>query len=90
MTRQAKNARNLAKARDITKMHQNGEKGPAKTTPLHGKRWGYRTNPDVQKRIAEMTKATSAAQSERAEKTAGRKILRNAGGASKQYENQPQ
>lgn len=31
MSRQSKNARNLAKARDITKMHQNGEKGPSHT-----------------------------------------------------------
>lgn len=31
MTRQSKNARNLAKARDVTKMHQNGEKGPVRT-----------------------------------------------------------
>jgi hypothetical protein len=38
MSRQSKNARNLAKARDITKMHLNGEKGPSKTTPQHGKK----------------------------------------------------
>jgi len=31
MTRQSKNARNLAKARTITAMHKNGEKGPSKT-----------------------------------------------------------
>lgn len=31
MTRQSKNARNLAKARQITAMHKNGEKGPART-----------------------------------------------------------
>lgn len=31
MTRQAKNARNLAKARQITAMHKNGEKGPTRT-----------------------------------------------------------
>jgi hypothetical protein len=78
MTRQSKNARNLAKARDITKLHKSGEKGPSKTTPAHGKKWGYRTNPDVQKRIAEQLKA-----SQPQEKTSGRKILRGAGGASK-------
>ncbi len=31
MSRQSKNARNLAKARQITAMHKNGEKGPART-----------------------------------------------------------
>lgn len=37
MSRQSKNARNLARARQISAMHKNGEKGPAKTTPQHGK-----------------------------------------------------
>lgn len=59
MTAQSKNARKLAKARDISRMHKNGEKGPAKTTPLHGKRWTYRSNPEIAKRIAEMMKVTS-------------------------------
>ena len=31
MSRQSKNARLLAKARQITAMHKNGEKGPART-----------------------------------------------------------
>lgn len=31
MSRQSKNARNLAKARSITLMHKNGEKGPSRT-----------------------------------------------------------
>lgn len=31
MSRQSKNARVLAKARQITAMHKNGEKGPART-----------------------------------------------------------
>jgi hypothetical protein len=59
-------------------MHQSGEKGPAKTNPQHGKKWGYRTNPDVLKRIAEALKASQPKE----EKTAGKKILRKAGGAS--------
>lgn len=84
MSRNSKNARNLAKARDIAKLHKNGEKGPAKTTPLHGKKWGYRDNPEVQKRIAELLKASSVEEAK--EKTAGKKILRKAGGASKQVE----
>lgn len=31
MSRQSKNARNLAKARQITEMHKRGEKGPSRT-----------------------------------------------------------
>lgn len=62
MTSQAKNARRLAKARDITKLHKNGEKGPAKTTPLHGKRWTYRTNPEIAKRNAEAMKQSAEKQ----------------------------
>jgi len=37
MSRQSKNARNLARARSISTMHKNGEKGPARTSPQHGK-----------------------------------------------------
>ena len=40
MSRQSKNARNLAKARAITLMHKNGEKGPARTgTSKKTKAW---------------------------------------------------
>jgi hypothetical protein len=80
MSRQSKNARNLAKARQITAMHKNGEKGPSRTTPQHGKKWGYRDNPEVLKRIAEAAKAAEPQN----EKTAGKKILRGAGKASQQ------
>jgi hypothetical protein len=80
MSRNSKNARNLAKAKSISLMHKNGEKGPKATTPLHGKKWGYRNNPEVLKRIAEQLKATHA--EEKAEKTSGKKILRKAGSAS--------
>jgi hypothetical protein len=38
MSRNSKNARNLAKAREITVLHKNGGKGPAKTAPQHGKK----------------------------------------------------
>lgn len=83
MTKQAKNARNLAKARQITAMHKNGEKGPARTTPAHGKKWGYRDNPEVLKRIAEALKASAGEDSGgKTEKTAGKRILRGAGKAT--------
>ena len=68
MTAQSKNARKLAKAREVSRMHKNGEKGPAKTMPQHGKRWTYRSNPEIAKRIAEMVKAT-------AEKKGGKTVL---------------
>ena len=82
MSRQSKNARNLAKARQIASMHKSGEKGPSRTTPLHGKKWGYRSNPEVLKRIAEALKASSEKDGAKTEKTAGKRILRNAGKAS--------
>jgi len=80
MSKNNKNARNLERARQFSKQRQQGNKGAAKTTPLHNKKWGYRTNPEVQKRIAEQLKATQAAN----EKTSGKKILESAGGASKE------
>lgn len=76
MSRNSKNARNLARAKQI---RQNGG-GPAKTTPVHGKRWTYRNNPEVQKRLAEAVKAVASA---RTTKTSGAEILESAGGASK-------
>ena len=80
MSRQSKNARNLAKAKSITLMHKNGEKGPSKTAPAHGKKWTYRHNPDAMKRLAEATKPAEDKQ----EKTSGKKILRKAGAAAKE------
>ncbi len=80
MSRNSKNARNLARARQISSMRKNGEKGPSKTTPQHNKRWGYRTNPETQKRLAEMLKATNAAPTRG--RTAGRQILEKAGAAA--------
>jgi hypothetical protein len=46
MTRQSKNARNLAKARDITKLHQNGEKGPSRTGTSAKKNAWWQTGGD--------------------------------------------
>lgn len=37
MSRNSKNATNIARARKFAQMHKNGEKGPARTTPKHGK-----------------------------------------------------
>jgi hypothetical protein len=54
MSRNSKSARRLEQAKDITKMHQAGNKGPAKTTPKHAKRHTYRHNPEIAKRLADM------------------------------------
>lgn len=79
MSRQSKNARNIARRKAITAMHKNGEKGPARTTPKHGKRVTYRTNPVLQKALAEFIKGNAPTK----EKTSGREILRKAGAASR-------
>lgn len=79
MSRNNKNARNLAKARQITAMHKNGEKGPSRTAAVHGKKWTYRSNPASMKALAEFLKGTSAT----SEKTSGKSILRNAGSAAR-------
>ena len=84
MTKQRKNEKKAVLAKAITAMHLQGEKGPAKTTPLHGKKWGYRSNPEVAKRIAEMSKAPAEDSSGVHEKTSGKKILRSAGRASQE------
>lgn len=83
MSRANKNARNRARAKVITAMHQRGEKGPAKTQPKHNKRWTYRTNPQLAKMRAEALKATSGF--EAPEKTSGKEILRKAGKAAKDF-----
>lgn len=75
MSRQSKNARNLARAKTITLMHKQGEKGPSRTNAQHGKKWGYRDNPEVAKRIAEQLKATQGPE----DKTSARKVLSGAG-----------
>lgn len=80
MSRNSKNARNLTLARQHSATRKSGGRGPAKTTPQHGKRWGYRTNPETQKRLAEAIKAMDAPRT--GARTSGRKILENAGGAA--------
>jgi len=79
MSRNSKNARNLTMARQHSATRKSGGSGPSKTTPLHGKRWGYRTNPDTQKRLAEAMKAVDRPKRGR---TSGRQILEKAGGAA--------
>ena len=80
MSRQSKNARNIARRKQITAMHKNGEKGPSRTSPSHGKKWTYRNNPDSMKRLAEFLKGGSEA----LEKTSGKAILRKSGKASRE------
>lgn len=49
MTKNSKNFRNLERARGITVLHKKGIKCPVKTTPKHGKKVTYRTNPNLKK-----------------------------------------
>jgi hypothetical protein len=76
MSRQSKNAKNIARRKMYTAMHLKGEKGPSRTTPLHGKRWTYRSNPEVAKRNAEAAKAAAP------QARGGKKILEGAGSAA--------
>lgn len=78
MSRQSKNARKIALRKQVTAMHKNGEKGPARTQPQHGKKWTYRSNPVAMKALAEFLKGTAEPQ----EKTSGKAILRKAGKAA--------
>jgi hypothetical protein len=83
VSRQSKNARNIAKRKQITAMHKNGEKGPARTAPQHGKKWTYRSNPDAMKRLAEFLKGPEQQDAaDKKEKTSGKRILRGAGKAA--------
>lgn len=59
MTRQSKNAKNMARARQFAKLRVGGGSGPKATTPLHNKRWGYRNNPEVLKRQEALAKSSS-------------------------------
>lgn len=78
MSRQSKQAKNLERARAFSKARKNGEKGPSKTQALHGKRWTYRGNPEIQKRIAE-GKNTN----EPPARTSKNRVLEGAGAAAK-------
>lgn len=83
MSRNSKNARNIARRKQITAMHKSGEKGPARTSPTHGKKWTYRHNPDAMKRLAEFLKGPEQVEAaDRKEKTSAKRILRGAGKAS--------
>jgi hypothetical protein len=82
MSRNSKGYRTVARRKANTLARKNGNPGPAKTMPQHGKRWTYRHNPEVAKRVAEMIKATAVA--DRQAKTSGKALLAKAGGASKE------
>lgn len=57
MSRNNKNATRYAKARELSKARQAGNKGATKTQPVHGKKHTYRTNPEIAKRMDEQAKA---------------------------------
>ena len=78
MSRNNKSARNRAAQKQHSATRKSGGRGPSKTTPLHGKRWGYRTNPEAMKRLAEATKTLASAK----KGTAAEEILSKAGKAA--------
>lgn len=82
MSRNSKGYRLVARRKANTAARKSGGGGPAKTTPKHDKRWTYRHNPEIAKRIDEQLKATATSGGR--EKTSGRAILAKAGGASKE------
>jgi len=75
MSRQSKNARNKAIAKQFSDQRKSGGRGPSKTTPQHGKRWGYRDNPERLQRQGAVTAG-------KIPRTSGAKILEEAGGAA--------
>ena len=79
MSKNNKNSQRIIKAREMSKMRKAGGKGASKTQQKHGKRWTYRSNPEVQKRIAEQLKAT-----QEKTKSASQKLLEGAGSAAKE------
>ena len=79
MSRNNKNATRKAQAKAFSETRKSGGRSASKTIPKHGKRWGYRTNPEAQKRLAEFIKSTSVDD----KKSGGRAILEKAGGAAK-------
>lgn len=78
MSRNNKNATRKAQAKAFSETRKNGGRSAAKTTPLHGKRWGYRTNPETIKRLAEATKTLASVK----KGTAAEEILSKAGKAA--------
>lgn len=78
MSRNNKNATRMAQARTISAQRKAGNKGVSRTTPVHGKRYTYRNNPEILKRISEMVKLTAGPD----EKTAAKRILKGAGKAA--------
>lgn len=76
MSRNNKSARNLAIAKTFSKARLDGNKGPSKTTPKHTKRWTYRSNPEIQKRITEMNGAPAVP------KRGGKRVIEGVGAAA--------
>lgn len=79
MSRQSKNARNRAIAKQFSEARKAGRPGPSKTEPKHGKKWTYRSNPELQKRLAEAVKAMDE---RRNGKSGLQKVLEGAGSAA--------
>jgi hypothetical protein len=79
MSRNSKNARNLARARMFSEMRKKGEKGPSSTQPKHGKKHTYRSNPTLMKSLDEFVKELN---NKRQPKSGLEKVLENVGAAA--------
>lgn len=79
MSRNSKNARNLARARMYSEMRKKGEKGPSATQPKHGKKHTYRSNPVLMKSLDEFVKGIDA---KRKPKSGLEQVLENVGAAA--------
>lgn len=60
MSKNSKNSKRIVAARAISAQRQAGNPGSSKTQAVHGKKWTYRTNPEIAKRITEAVKEASA------------------------------
>ncbi len=58
MTKQNKNAKKRAYAKQFTDLHKQGQRGPSSNTATHGKRYTYRGNDKLMKSLAEYLKKT--------------------------------
>lgn len=65
MSRQNKQAKNAARAKQITDLHKSGERGPKSTTPKHGKKKTKWNSPETKKaRAAVLRKFNEANEQE--------------------------
>jgi hypothetical protein len=64
MSRQSKNRKNLERAKEFTRLHKQGQKGPKSSIPVHGKRLENRAYSRIRRsakaKVDSRTKTNSA------------------------------